>query len=635
MNKIDDLHMLIQQTAPDVIFITETWLSNSHDNCILALHNFTVFRKDRNHGNDAHGGVLLAIKTTLNPVLVAVETNIEVLFADIKLNYLKIRLCVNYRPPSTCVNDSIAIFDLIRRYADISDRVCLVGDFNLPSINWNNCTSHDYTSNYFLSFVDQLNFHQMVDEPTRNTSILDLVLCSDADCVADLKVHETFSHSDHCYITFNLQFIKNIEPDIEYFNYKEADWDLMRGHLALISWEGIFVECENDVEVVYEKFKNTLENLVSLCVPKRVVCRNNRNSPWFNDNLKRMTRKKQRKWNRYKRSRSERLLREYRAYCKSVHDAANLARVSYERNKFFNKSNKPKEFFNYIDKRTKTNCGIPSLKSGPVELVDNIDKAEAFNRHYGEVFTQDDGIQPYFPPKMPPNTFSSFEISDQSIIKAVRKLNGSGAPGIDNVHPAVIKNVFPYLVKPLKFIFKLSLSSGKLPDIWKQGIICPIYKSNGMPQECGSYRPICLTSVVCKMMEYIVHDRLTLYLLSNGLISKDQHGFLAKRSTTTNLLECLNCWTKTIDQKKSCDVIYIDMAKAFDTVSNRKLFHKLSLMRIGSMMISLMEDFLMRKSSMCRCWKRCLCFRAPSFCPTFFRPKFFVQSISSNAIRFG
>ena len=63
MNKIDDLHMLIQQTAPDVIFITETWLSNSHDNCILALHNFTVFRKHRNHGNDAHGGVLLAIKT--------------------------------------------------------------------------------------------------------------------------------------------------------------------------------------------------------------------------------------------------------------------------------------------------------------------------------------------------------------------------------------------------------------------------------------------------------------------------------------------------------------------------------------------------------------------------------------------
>ena len=100
----------------------------------------------------------------------------------------------------------------------------IVGYFNLPSMHWNNCTSHDNISTYFLSFVDQVNFHQMVDEPKHI-----------ADYVANLKMQETFSHNDHCYITFELQVIRNIEADIEHFNYKEADWDVMRCHLVLIS----------------------------------------------------------------------------------------------------------------------------------------------------------------------------------------------------------------------------------------------------------------------------------------------------------------------------------------------------------------------------------------------------------------
>ena len=86
----------------------------------------------------------------------------------------------------------------------------------------------------------------------------------------------------------------------------------------------------------------------------------------------------------------------------------------------------------------------------------------------------------------------------------------------------------------------------------------------------------------------------------NDLIPRDQHVFLAKRSTTINLLECLNYWTKIIDHKKSCDVIYVIyaiyvtsyMAKAFDTILHRKLLYKLRLRWIGSMMMNWMENFL-------------------------------------------
>ena len=82
------------------------------------------------------------------------------------------------------------------------------------------------------------------------------------------------------------------------------------------------------------------------------------------------------------------------------------------------------------------------------------------------------------------------------------------------------------------------------------------------------------------------------YMLSNGLISRHQHGFLSRRSTGTQLLDCLNDWTINIDHRESLDVIYIDFAKAFDSVVHRKLIYKLSCYGIAGNLLAWIEDFL-------------------------------------------
>ena len=76
-------------------------------------------------------------------------------------------------------------------------------------------------------------------------------------------------------------------------------------------------------------------------------------------------------------------------------------------------------------------------------------------------------------------------------------------------------------------------------------------------------------------MESIIHDSLSHYLLSNNLLTDRQHGFIKSRSTLTNLLSCLRHWLSSLDSDRSTDVIYIDFAKAFDSVSHPKLLHKL------------------------------------------------------------
>ena len=72
-------------------------------------------------------------------------------------------------------------------------------------------------------------------------------------------------------------------------------------------------------------------------------------------------------------------------------------------------------------------------------------------------------------------------------------------------------------------------------------------------------------------MESIISDKLSDYLSLNGLISKEQHGFLVKRSTGTQLLECFQDWFHEIHNKKAVDIVYIEYSRAFDSLVHAKL----------------------------------------------------------------
>ena len=108
----------------------------------------------------------------------------------------------------------------------------------------------------------------------------------------------------------------------------------------------------------------------------------------------------------------------------------------------------------------------------------------------------------------------------------------------------------------------------------------PIFKK-GSKTSPGSYRPVSLTSVCCKVIESIIKDDLVRHLKTNSLINKSQHGFTKNRSCTTNLLEFLDV-TKEVDNRKNVNVVYLDFAKAFDKVPVPKvrLLNKLRAHRV-------------------------------------------------------
>jgi hypothetical protein len=138
------------------------------------------------------------------------------------------------------------------------------------------------------------------------------------------------------------------------------------------------------------------------------------------------------------------------------------------------------------------------------------------------------------------------------------------------IHPTLVKELAEQIAVPLSVIFNKSLQEGVVPPDWKLANVSPIFKK-GNRTSASNYRPISLTSIICRLMESILRDAIVEHLKSNNLIRGSQHGFMPHRSCLTNLLEFLEVVTRLIDEGHSVDLLYLDFARAFDKVPHARL----------------------------------------------------------------
>lgn len=143
----------------------------------------------------------------------------------------------------------------------------------------------------------------------------------------------------------------------------------------------------------------------------------------------------------------------------------------------------------------------------------------------------------------------------------------------------------------LQHLFRSSLDTGDIPDAWKHAIVTPVYKKG--KRDCVSnYRPISLTSTTCKVMERLICDAILDFAMRTERIPKEQHGFIPGRSVTTNMLHCLNDWTRSLDLCKQTDVVYLDFSSAFDKVPHKRLLHKLHHQGIRGKLLRWIGNYL-------------------------------------------
>lgn len=591
--------------CPDIILLTETWLVEAVPSSLLSFNFYEVFRKDR---PTVGGGVAILIKKGIQVRELNYDYlgDLEILCLQVTINHDRFNLVCWYRP-NVLQTDCLPVLKKLLNDLCMTDLPCVfAGDLNLPDINWETpFAPNTHCQKTFLEYFLQFSFDQYVHEPTRGNNILDIILCNEPNLISSARVNVPFSTSDHCVVSFHLN-IASIDvcdkPGLK-FCWNAADFETIGRELEALNWNDLF-NCLSASDA-YALFVNICNDLFLRYVP-RVPIRSHLKNNKKPNNLKKLLLKKHNLYKKYKVNRTPDAASKYKLACKEYSNAVNLYHLSIETNVL--NSGDVKKFFSYVNGKLKYKPSVCSLSNpgGDTLANDDIDKAEFLNAQFSSVFIVDDGTTPdlssiYSVPYHMSN--ENFILSRTHVINSIKKLKNGSSPGPDNLPACFLINCASQVSVPLHKIFNMSLRTSIVPALWKQATVVPVYKGKGPRHIPANYRPISLTCIPCKVFERIINDRIMSHLKLNNLLFQGQHGFLDGKSTATQLLECVNDWTMSLNDRCPVDIVYLDISKAFDSVSHPKLIHKLRLMGVDDVTLLWVTDFLSDRTQRVRVGK--------------------------------
>ncbi|GFX36948.1 RNA-directed DNA polymerase from mobile element jockey [Trichonephila clavipes] len=151
---------------------------------------------------------------------------------------------------------------------------------------------------------------------------------------------------------------------------------------------------------------------------------------------------------------------------------------------------------------------------------------------------------------------------------------------------------------PLVPIFELTniihniIKIGYFPIVWKTATVVPILKPGKDPTQAESFRPIALLSILGKVAEKIILNRLYHHVEENNILIPEQHGFRPDLSTTHQLLRVVETIKSGFKNKKSTGAVFLDIQKAFDRVWREGLIFKLIKYDFPPPLIKLISSYL-------------------------------------------
>ena len=231
-----------------------------------------------------------------------------------------------------------------------------------------------------------------------------------------------------------------------------------------------------------------------------------------------------------------------------------------------------------------------------VQTAENpADIGNLLNRYFYSLFNHDDpNDEDSIPISSEDNstlleTISDITLTEAEVCSVLRTINENKATRPDKIPAVLLKNSATNISPSLCDLFNKSLSSGLLPKEWKLSNICPIPKKSPH-HEVSNYRPISLLSLVSKVFERCIYNRLADHF--SGQLYKLQYGFQKDKSTTSQLLNVLHNIHKFLEKRCEVDTIYLDFAKAFNKVSHEHLLVKLHNFGIGGNLLRWFGDYL-------------------------------------------
>jgi len=575
---LDSLHL-----RPSIIILTETWHSDSSCSEIEGYNGYHVHRDGR-----VGGGVSVYVDgrfgSSMMSELSFCRNAIEICSVKVNINrdYV-VNIIGLYRPPQGDTGNFFTIlFEDVLPQINPGTPSIVSGDLNVDIL------TPDFTAQELIHNFSSFSFVPLINGITRPTD-------NGGSCI------------DHIYSNLTIDTVSGIFDSLITDHFPVFTVFCAPSNMPCIRKkfrdhsQGCLKRLKREVKVVFEYLgdllytdvsssvdivEKCLYSLYDSCCPERrkIVSVKCLSKPWLNNELLLDINRKHSLFRDYKRGIVS--YDDYRSFKNRVKRKLTRVKLNYFKEKFL--SGDSKVVWRNINSLTGRNRR-DKFSGPPLEAFadENISSDDALCQRFNEFFAtvganlsdsvagDESNATVYMNDRIPVTFF--MRPCDAGEVE--RKLTSLSNSSSDSVPIFIYKYLKSEISTVISRLFNLSVVEGEFPSCLKTARVVPVYKS-GSASLISNYRPISILSVMSKVFEKLMYDRLICFLDNNDVLTTNQFGFRKHHSTSDAILQFLNDAYLSLENNSHFVTVCLDLSKAFDTVSHNILLQKLSLVGV-------------------------------------------------------
>lgn len=581
-DKGDDLREFLENMdiSFNVLMFTETWLTQSEKPPQLEGYTYQGITRTNGRG----GGVAMYLREHLQYEVISSFTttneHIECLTVCLKSFYV----CVIYRPPNGNKTPFFEFTDELLNYlTNTGSKFLIMGDLNINMLG-NDTNARELKRTLYAYGCE--NFINLATRITADSATLLDVAITNAPGTSSYAGLLSVDISDHLPIFCFLPMTNDKSIKMGVCTYRNINPNSLAHFRSLIqktNWEPIFQQ--SDVNKAYNNFYASFMSCYELAFPIKTTKRTRKKKirkPWITRALLNKIAAKNNMYHSFVKTRDPQKFAEFKKYRNKLNAELRYAKICYYENLFSQVANDKKKFWQAVNNLAqRKNDAAPIVVTTNQGILNDDEAANMLNHQFirsGEysstVRYEHPSVDAYKKKTSSSNSIVLAPATEHELSNIMRNLKNNAAAGYDDIKPAAVKYVMDIICSPLTHVINCMLEQGVFPEALKLARVCPVHKG-GTDYTFNNYRPISVLPVMSKIFETVINVRVDGFVQKYSIMSDVQYGFRKKRSCEEALLSIKHEIINNIEQRLYTIGLFLDLRKAFDSVSHAILLTKI------------------------------------------------------------